>query len=81
MAGLLPKLSPYMNTDISAEDAVAAASRMLNVHLGEDSFLRPSGETVIAEGEDGKHFEDFYPDPDSVREIYVRAFCREVSAK
>lgn len=72
----------YMNTDISVDEAVYAASKALDCTLDGDSFYQLSGEDkaeyFVQENGRQDFYDDFYIDEDALQQIMIDVFYREV---
>lgn len=75
-------VAPYMNTDITLNEAVYTASNAAKCTLGEQSFYQLSGEdnAVVYTNEDGEadFFDDLYIDEEELKRIMVELFYKEV---
>lgn len=73
---------PYMNTDISLNEAVYTASNAAKCTLNEQAFYQLSGEDTAVEyiNDSGTEdfFDDFYIDKEELKKIMVEVFYKEV---
>ncbi len=73
---------PYMNTDITLNEAVYTASNAVKCTLGEQSFYQLSGEdnAVAYTNDAGEEdfFDDLYIDEEELKRIMVEIFYKEV---
>ncbi|MCM1264394.1 MAG: LCP family protein [Butyrivibrio sp.] len=73
---------PYMNTDITIDEAVYLAAEFINYRIEGDSFYQLSGEdkqvdTVDASGKP-RSYDDLYIDEDNKRRLVMELFYDEV---
>ncbi len=68
------KISPYMVTDISAQEAVHVINDAISYSFSEDNLYSLQGEVRM-----GDIFEEFYPDEKSLYELILQVFYEEVS--
>ena len=73
---------PYMNTDISLNEAVYTASNAAKCTLNEQAFYQLSGEDTAVEyindNGDEDFFDDLYIDKEDLKRIMVEVFYQEV---
>ena len=79
---LYKAVTPYMNTDITMNEAVYIATEALDYDLSPDAFYQISGEDKITPyinefGEDD-FYDDYYLSEDSVKEIMIKTCYKEV---
>ena len=75
-------LISYMNTDITADEAVYIASKSLECTLDEQSFYQLTGEDqaeyFIKENGELDFYDDYYLDEDELKRIMIDVFYKEV---
>lgn len=73
---------PYMNTDISLNEAVYLATQLVGYSISNDSFYQLVGydKKVEYTKENGQKsfFDDYYLDEDSIKDIFTKVFYTEV---
>lgn len=73
---------PYMNTDITLDEAVYLAAEFVNYRIEKDSFYQLTGEDrqVDFVNESGKNdfYDDLYLDEDTTRQLVMKLFYEEV---
>ena len=73
---------PYMNTDITADEAVYIASKSLECTLDEQSFYQLTGEDqaefFIKENGELDFYDDYYLDEDELKRIMIDVFYKQV---
>ncbi|HJA92440.1 MAG TPA: LCP family protein [Candidatus Eisenbergiella merdipullorum] len=70
---LYEMVSPYMVTDISAEEAVYLATQALSYSFDPNDIYTMEGEVVM-----GEKYEEFYQDDTALYELILRVFYEEV---
>ena len=73
IANLYTKLTPYMTTDISIDEASYIGSTALGYNFSDDAISSIEGETV-----QGTYYEEFYPDEEALYRLIVEVFYEEV---
>jgi len=75
-------VKPYMNTDISVDEAVYTASKAIDCTLAEQSFYQLTGtdkaEYFIRDNGSEDFYDDYYIDEDALQKIMFEVFYREV---
>lgn len=69
---LYNNITPYMTTDIEADEAAYLASMALGYDFDADSIMTLEGETV-----QGVYYEEFYPDEEKLRDLIINVFYCE----
>ena len=70
---LYTTITPYMVTDISAQEAVHIATEAVSYSFSEEDLYSMEGEVRM-----GEIFEEFYPDETALYELILRVFYEEV---
>lgn len=73
IANLYTKLTPYMTTDISIDEASYIGSTALGYSFSDNAISSIEGETV-----QGTYYEEFYPDEEALYQLIIEAFYEEV---
>ncbi|MCD8039326.1 MAG: LCP family protein [Lachnospiraceae bacterium] len=75
-------VKPYMNTDISVDEAVYISAKALDCGFSEQSFYQLTGEdkAVYFTDDNGNEdfYDDYYLDEDELKEIMMNVFYKEV---
>lgn len=73
---------PYMNTDISVDEAVYTASKAIDCTLAEQSFYQLTGtdkaEYFVRDNGSEDFYDDYYIDNDALQKIMFEVFYQEV---
>ena len=73
-------VKPYMNTDISIDEAVYTAAQALDCTFSAESFYQLSGEDRADYIDDeGDYYNDYYLDEEALKDLIMRVFYKEVS--
>lgn len=79
---LYEAVRPYMNTDISVDEAVYIASKALDCTLAEQSFYQLAGEDkaeyFVMDNGKQDFYDDYYIDEEELQRIMYEVFYREV---
>ena len=79
---LYQAVSPYMNTDITLDEAVYLAAEFVNYRIGADSFYQLTGEDkqvdYVSESGKAGSYDDLYLYEDDKRELVIQLFYEEV---
>lgn len=70
---LYTKITPYMVTDVTADQAVYLAGEALSYSFDKEDIYSMQGEV-----KEGEQFEEFYPDDTALYELILEVFYREV---
>lgn len=70
---LYGKLKQYMVTDVAADEVAYLASELLHYSFEQDAVYTLEGATEM-----GEQHEEFYPDPEAMKDLMIRLFYREV---
>ncbi len=73
---LYQELSPYLVTDLNADETVYLAGELAQCRFADSAFYQLEGRNLVESNEEGKSFDNFYLDPESVRRTVMRAFYR-----
>lgn len=75
-------VKPYMNTDISVDEAVYTASKAIDCTLAEESFYQLTGtdkaEYFVRDNGSEDFYDDYYIDEDALQKIMFEVFYRQV---
>lgn len=75
-------VKPYMNTDISVDEAVYTASKAIDCTLAEQSFYQLTGtdkaEYFVRDNGSEDFYDDYYIDEDALQKIMFEVFYRQV---
>lgn len=75
-------VTPYMNTDITLDEAAYLATKVLDYSIGDDSFYQLTGSDrqVDFKTDSGKDdfYDDYYLDEDSLKQVMIDVFYNEV---
>lgn len=79
---LYESVRPYMNTDISVDEAVYIASKALDCTLAQQSFYQLAGEDkaeyFVSDNGRQDFFDDYYIDEEELQRIMCEVFYQEV---
>lgn len=70
---LYTQITPYMVTDVTADEAVYLAGQALSYSFGDDDFSHDGN------GQKGEKFEEFYPDETALYELVLDVFYEEAA--
>ena len=71
---LYTQITPYMVTDVTADEAVYLAGQALSYSFGDDNFYSMTGTVKM-----GEKFEEFYPDETALYELVLDVFYEEAA--
>ena len=71
---LYTQITPYMVTDVTADEAVYLAGQALSYNFGDDDFYFMTGTVKM-----GEKFEEFYPDETALYELVLDVFYEEAA--
>ena len=71
---LYTQITPYMVTDVTADEAVYLAGQALSYSFGDDDFYSMTGTVKM-----GEKFEEFYPDETALYELVLDVFYEEAA--
>ena len=69
---LYTEITPYMVTNVTADEAVYLAGEALSYRFGEDSIYSMEGTVEM-----GERFEEFYPDETALYEMVLEVFYEQ----
>lgn len=70
---------PYMNTDITVDEAVYIAARSLDCTLSEQSFYQLSGEDKADYIDEDSYYNDYALNDEDLKKIMMNVFYKEVN--
>lgn len=70
---LYGRLKQYIVTDVATDEVAYLASELIHYSFEQDAVYTLEGVTEMGE----KH-EEFYPDPQAMKDLMIRLFYREV---
>lgn len=70
---------PYMNTDITVDEAVYIAAKSLDCSLSEQSFYQLSGEDKADYIDEDNYYNDYYLDKEELKSVMMDVFYKEVN--
>ena len=71
-------VKPYMNTDITMDEAVYIATKALDCTLTDQSFYQLTGEDKAKYIDDKDFYDDYYLDENELKRIMIQVFYKEV---
>ncbi len=71
-------IKPYMNTDITVDEAVYIATKALDCTLSERSFYQITGEDRADYIDEDNYYNDYYLNEDELKKIMIDVFYKEV---